>query len=352
MKKIILLLLVLLMIPVQVFAANPREIPYAHALSRAISRDAVIVPMDREIRQANARARDLLNEYLELVNFDRPVAEAIYGQRKVALAERDRLTRERERLKLTIERQLRTHLANIAHHEAIIAINEINLDLQERALEQTGLRHYHGMASTLELNEARLLIEQTRLNLETSILALQNERQQLNRLIHQPITANIRVIYDIHDIEPMPEGAGTERFIERQAALDHNLLYWREETEIRRYEWQRQLDDPDVDNRYMRLQHQLATLERDMALRQAELNVRNAFAEWERLIEAGTALEAALAQAIADYEDMQIRLEAGLVTQIAVDTAANGVAAAEALLARHEYDFWIARIRIAHPYLR
>ena len=351
--KILLFLLVTVMLvaiaPVQAYASQPREIPYTHALSRATgARNPDIAPLDREARQANAYARALLNRR----GLNQAEAEAVYGQWLMAIAEHNRLQRERDRVRFSVELSLRNHLASIAGYELDIYLLQNNLATQERMLEQTKLRRYHGMASDLEVREAQHTLEQSRLNLDMLSLTLENERQRLNQIIFQPITANIRIVYDIHDFEPIPEGAEVDRFVRQRVALDPNLLRWQEEVGIRRHEWQRQLDDPDVDNTYMRLQHQLAILERDMAERQAELNVRNALAAWERLIEQEAALEADLAQAQGDYENMKARLEAGMVTQIQVDAAALAVAAQEAELIRHRYDFWIARLRIDHPYIR
>ena len=348
MKKILLLLAFIIALPIQAYAASPREVQYAHALSRAISRDPSIVPLDRESREAAANARQLLTEYFAIVNIDRAAGEALYGQRLMAIAESERLQRERQRLVLAAERNLRSHLANIAGHKSNQAVLEMTLTLQENTLEQTKLRLEHGMASEVDVREAELTAEQTRLNLESLNLALENERQSLNRLIHQPITANIQVIYDIGDYDPLPENI--DHFVRFNIARDHTILYWQGQADVRRHEWQRQLDDPAVDNRYMRLQHQLAVLERNMAERMAEQNIRGALAEWERLQEVQIALEAELEQARADYLDMQVRLEAGLVTQLAVDGMAVAYAAAEASLNRHAYDLWIARLRLEHPY--
>jgi len=339
--------------PVQVYASQPREIPYTHALTRATGpRNAAIAPLDRESRQANAQARVFSDMIAALRGANQAEAEMLYGQRLIAFAERDRLQRERDRLVFSTEISLRNHLANITGYELDIELLAINLVIQEQILEQLKLRRHHGMASDREIQEAEHTLEQTKLNLEMLHLTLQNERQQLNRLIHQPLNTNIRLIYDINDLESPPEGAQIDRFVQRYAAQDHTLLRWQEEVGIRRHEWQRQLEDPDVDNRYMRLQHQLATLERDMARRQAELNVRNALVEWDRLVERQIALEAELAQAQAEHENMKSRLEAGLVTQLQVDSIALALAAQEAELVRHNYVFWIASLRLEHPYIR
>ena len=337
---------------VSVYAAQPREIQYAHALSRAISRNPSIPPLDRDARQANARARDLWYEYVNLANSDDEQAGVVYGQRLMAIAESNRAQRERERLVLSAELSLRRHLSNISGFESDLTMLENSISLQERMLEQTELRHYHGMASEMDLRDAQHALEQSNLNLDMLRLNLENERYQLNRLIHQPITANIQVIYDVHDIEPIPQDAGTERFMRFQVERDHNLQRWLDEVSIRHHEWQRQLDDPEVDNRYMRLQHQLAVLERNLARQQAELSIRNALAEWDRLIEQEAALYAEVAQARADYENMLNRFEAGMVTQIQVDQLGLALAQAEARLVRHAYAFWIARLRVEHPYMR
>jgi len=353
-KKFLLVLTVLAVFPgsLHVYASQPREIRYSHALSRAINRNPSIQPLDREVRQLETEAEDLLELYRQLFSLDRAEADAIYGQRLELITEGNRLQREAQRLRLNVETAFRNHLSAINGFETDIATLEANTALQERLLEQTTLRHEHGMASETDLREARHTLDQNALNLEMLRLSLENERTQLNRLINQPITANIRIIYDITDFEPLPEELESDRFIQRLAARDHTLLNWEDQVELRRHEWQRQLHLSEPEVRALRLEHQLATLERNLARRQAELNVRNAIAEWERLTEEEAALYAEVAQARDEYENMKNRLEAGMVTQIQVDMAAMGLAAQEARLARHGYAFWIARLRVEHPYVR
>jgi len=352
-KKILPLFLLLAMFSVPVYASAPREIQYSHALSRAITRSLDISPLERESRAARALADELRDQRANLPNLDNEEADELYGQRLAALAEAGRLQREADAARFQLELRLRNQLAAIAGIESNIALLENNLVLQERMMEQMELRHYHGMVSEAELRETEHTVEQTKLNLEMLQLNLQNERQNLNRLIHQPITANIRVVYDVNNLEPIPENIREARQIQRMVAQDHDVQHWQEQVSVRRHEWQSQLNDPEVNNtRYRRMQHQLATLERNIAERQAELNVRNNLTEWERLLEEEQAALADLAQAQADYEDMQNRLEAGFVTQIQVDMVAMGLAAQESALASLSYDFWIARLRVERPYMR
>ena len=352
MAKILLVLLVLIFsfssFPMEAHASQPREVLYEHALSRAISRDPAIVPLDRESRQAGARARDITDEILAMTSIERDIADELEGQRLMAIAERNRLQRERQQLILDAEIRLRGHISNIAAHESNITMLEKTLTFRKNMLEQVQMRFEHGMASEVDVREAELSVQQANVNLESLALALENERQLLNRLIRQPVTANILVVYEIYDLPPVPDNL--DRFIQQQIAREHNFLYWQEEVEIRRHEWQRQLEDPTVDNRYMRLQHQLAILERDMAERQAEMTIRGALAEWDRLQEQKLALEAALIQAQTEYTDMLTRLEAGLVTQIQVDGMALAYQAAVAELSMHYYSLWVARLKIEQAY--
>ena len=340
---------VVMILPTEVLAA-PRGITYSLALSRAISRDSVVAPLEREIRQANAQARHLMDDYLAVVNSDRDLADEIYGQRLRALAERDRLQRDLDRHSLNIELTLRGYLADIAESEANIVILEANLDFQKQMLEQTMLRHSLGMASDMDLREAEQQLGQTALNLEMLGLSLENLRQQLNRLIHQPITANVQVMYEKEEFGPLPEL--TDREMQRLFASDHNYSYWREEVEYRRHEWQRQLDAPDVVRDMLRLEHRLSTLERDMARRQAELNVRNTLTQWDYLLEEELVIQSDIYLARANLEDMQRRYEAGLVIQMHVEGTKLSLMAQEARMVRHEYDFWITRLRIDRPYIR
>ena len=357
MMKILLYLMSVLMlvsaVPMVAHASQFREVRYAHALSRAAGvRNPAIAPLDREIRQANAQIRDMLDTVHALRNSNHPEADVAYGQRLIAISERNRLQRDRDRLILSTETSLRSHLANIAGATLDVELLERNLDIQQQTLEQLQLRHRHGLASDQEVREAEHTLELARLNLEMLNLTLQNERQQLNRLMFQPLNANIRVAYEIGNLGAPPEEAQLERFIQQNTERDHNLLRWQETVGIRRHEWQSQLDNPDVDNTYTRLQHRLATLERDMAEQQAALHVRNVLAEWDRLVEQQVALEAALAQAQSDYDNMQSRLAAGMVTQLQVDMAALAVASQEAALVKHGYAFWIASLQLNHPYMR
>lgn len=335
--------------PVQVYASRPREVQYSHALSRAISRNPDIIPLERAVRDDEALARELLADYLATVNADRDAAAVIYGQRMMILADRDRTQREIDRHRVTTESDLRTHLRNIASLEANLEILETSLALQSERLGQMELRHSHGMASDMELSAMGLAVEQLALNLDMLNLNLVNERQQLNLLIHQPITANIQVVYEIGGFEAVPVEL-TDRQLQRMFDRDHSLLHWQDQADISRHEWQRQLGSPEISQ--LRLQHQLNVMERDLAERMAELNVRNNLAYWDRTLEHGLALEADLAQAQADYENMLNRLAAGLVVQLDVDMTALAVSEAEAQIARHGYDLWIVNLRAVHPYLR
>lgn len=355
-KKILMLIAVVtvvpMMIPTQIHAATPREIQYAHAFTRVRSRDAAIVPVYREIRETNAEARQLMDDYLAIVNHDRAEADRIYGQRLVVLAERDRLQRNKDRLLLNLELDIRTHLSNIFLYENRIVLLESTLEVQQTTLEHTILRNQHGMASEMDIRNAELDVEQTSLNIDMLTLSLQTARQNLNLLVHQPITADIRIVYDLQYPEAVtPLEELDERAFNRLVASHHNLAHWQDQAAIRRHDWQTQLDDPLVSNDYTRLQHQLAVLERDMAQRQAELAVRNAFAEWESILENGYVLENELTQAIADYEDMQNRLQAGIVTEAQVDAVRLLVKVAENDLAQHDYTIWVASLRMQHPYM-
>ncbi|MCL2015150.1 MAG: TolC family protein [Defluviitaleaceae bacterium] len=339
-----------------VHAAQSRvvEIEYSNALSRAISRNPDTSPLDLEARRAAARARANLAEFLALTGSGdyREQAEAAYGQRLINLAESNRLQGELARIAASTELALRNHIANIARQESQIANLTLNLDINERMLEQTLLRHQHGMASTAEITDAELALEQTHLNLATLQLQLANERQSLNRLIHHTITQNTQIIYDVHDIPPITAEMRTDRLISRQTNSYPTVQHWQDQVEVRRFEWQRQLNDPRVDNAQMRLQLDLAHIELNMAETLAELGIRNLFAEWDRLLEQENSLQMALAQAQSDYADMQERFAAGLVTEIQVEMLALAVTMRETELALHDYNFWIARFRIEHPYAR
>ncbi|MCL1997356.1 MAG: TolC family protein [Turicibacter sp.] len=356
MKKIIVILAFVSLLPITLNAtASPREIPYEIALSRAISRDPSVAPIDRDIRSAEADIRRLQVERLAIIDEDPVAAGIIEAQRTRVIGERNRLQRQRSRHVLNIERNLRTLLAAIANIENNINTLEMTLDLREKMLEQTRLRHEHGMASLLEVNEAQNTLEQTALNLATLHLSLTTERQNLNRLIHELITADIRIIYDVTDFAPLPTenltAAEAERFIARQVMRDHFFLNWQDEVDARRQEWLSQIPVPEVDNDYMRIQVQVAIAERNIAEHQAEVNIRNTFANWVRLQEAQESINTAITQALSDYEDMQNRFEAGFVTQIQVDFLRLAYEIERARLNLHIYEFWTAELPTTHPYI-
>ena len=334
---------------VSLFAAPPRDINYGHALSRAVNRNPSISPLDREARQAFALADRMREERTAIVNYDRDAADALYGQMLIATAQGNILRREREQAMANVELALRRHLANIAENEERTFLLEGNITLMELMMEQTELRHQHGMASEVELRELTHNLDQVRLQLEMLSLAQQNERQELNRLINWQITANIRLVYST-EVEPIPEL--DDRGIRRLAAMCHSYLGWEDVAVARRYEWQRQLDDPEVDNAYGRLQTRLAVIERDLAERQAETNVRAILAEWEQLIEEEAAIQADIEQAQEALETVISRLEAGMAIPIEVFSAELAVAAEEARMSRLAYDFWILRLQVDHPYIR
>lgn len=347
--KIFALLVALLMLsPMTVYASRPREIQFDNAVSRA-SRNAAS-QLDLESRQEAAKAREL--RAIRANTFDSEEANLLDIQIITAQTESAWLARESERVRVVANIQLRNYLSSIRASELQIQLLEQTIELQEQVLEHTELRLQHGMASAVNVREATHTLDQSRINLETVQLNLQNQRQSVNRLVGQLITANVQIVYDVFDFDPIPEDAGSERFVNQRVERDPDLIRTRGEVEVRHAAWQNQLDNPEVDNRYMRVQHQIAGFERDMAERQAEQRVRTALLEWERLHEQYEAIQADLAQAQQDYEAIQRRFEAGFVTQIQVDQAALAVASQEIALETHYYAFWIARLRIDHPYVR
>ena len=347
-KIFALLLTFFILSPFTLYASNPREIQFDNAVNRA-SRNAAS-QLDIESRQQAAAARELRN--IRANTFDKEESDALNVQIVAAQVESARLARESNRTRIVADLRLRNYLANIRAAELQIQLLEQTIELQERALEHTELRRQHGMASDVNVREATHTLEQSRLNLESVQLNLLNERQSLNRHIGQLITTNVQIVYDVNDIDPIPEDAGSERFVNAILARDPNLLNARGEVEARHTAWQSQLDNPDVINQYMRVQHQIAVFERDMAERQAEQHIRTALLEWERLLEQYEAIQADLAQAQQEYETLKSRFEAGFVTQIQVDQVALEVINQEIALANHYYSFWIARLRIDHPYVR
>jgi len=353
MKKFVLILLAVLMVtPVAVYASRPRELEYAHVLSRAL-RIPEIIPLDRESRAAAEQARRLHDEFVEITRrSDSFYAYAIYTQVLELRAESARLARERIRLSAEVEVQLRRQLATIAGIEFNMILLESTIELNEMVLEQTQIRLQHGVASERDVREAELALDQSIVEMDMLGLTLQNERTSLNRLIGHPITSDLIIIYDIYDIEPVGEETRSERSITRQVARDHDWLNWIDIVAVHHHHWQSNIDNPEEDNRYNRVQHQMAVFERNMAERTAEQRVRAAFDNWDHLIEQQEAIQADLAAAQAEYENMQERLEAGLVIPLQVDQMRVAVQAQEVRLARHSYEFWVARIRIDHPYVR
>jgi len=342
-----------MMTPIMVYGSTrTRELYYAHALSRAV-RTPEIVPLDRESRAAAEQARQMHNVFVSMSrSSDCFEAYALYGEIMEARAESAYLARMRDRLRVGVEVQLRRQLATIAGIELNIGLLESTIELNEKILEQTQIRLQHGVASEMDVREAELALEESIVNLEMLELNLQNERTNLNRHIGQPLTADLQIIYDVYDIEPVCEEIRSENSINRQAARDHNLLHWIDQVAIRRHYWQSNLYNPEEDNRYNRVQHQMASFERDMAERAAEQRVRAALYEWDRLIEQQEAILTDLASAQAEYENMHERLEAGFVIPLQVDQMRLALQAQEVRLARHSYEFWIARIKVDHPYVR
>jgi len=358
-KRIILALLagllVIMAAPAYVLAQTSDrliEVTYADAIRQSLLRNATMTPLNRQIRDIDVEIRETTRTRLEIINADRPRAEAMYGDYLRLKIERDRLQLEADRFRLSVELSLRESLSSIASSEANLVLLEATLAFQEETLRQAHLRLYHGVATEMDVRAAEQDIEQTLISMERLELVLENERLEINRLINRPITSNVRIIYDISDtLPPLPDESEMERFIQRQIYESPNFRIYYYVAAMQRYEWQRQIEDPMVDNTVMRLQFDLAVMDRNEARRQAELAIVNALTEWERLIEHERFLQAELEQAIANHQLMQSRFEAGLVTQIQVDALALVIMQHEVGIALHDYELWKARIRIDHPYM-
>ena len=347
-------LLVFFAAPAYTFAQSDRliEVTYADAIRQGLLRNATMTPLIRQIRDTDVEIRETMRTRLQIVNQDRPLAEAMYGDYLRLKIERQRLQFEADRFELSMELSLRQSLATIASSEANLALLEATLAFQEETLRHATLRHYHGVATELDIRAAERDIEQTLIQVESLELVLANERLEINRLVNRPITANVRIIYDIEEtLPPLPDESEMERFIEQQILQNPNFRIYYDTAEMQRYEWQRNRDDPTIDNTINRFQFDLAVMDRNEARRQAELAIYNALVEWDRLIEHEQTLQVGLEQAIANHELMQSRLEAGLVTQIQVDALALVILQHEVEISLHIYDLWLARIRIDHPYM-
>ena len=370
-KKLLCCMLATVMLiiatPIAAQASPPRQIPYDHVLSRIISRDPAVTPLDRELRDANNTVRSAntaVRHFRHEPSMSIAAREANIHLLQVT-AERDFLQRERNHISISAEMQLRRHLVNIARYEADIRILEYTLALQEGMLQRAEQLHRRGFVIASDVVEARQAIELSNLNMEMLEFFLQSERQQLNRLTNHPLDSHIRITYTVDDSALVPEDGDIEYLIAQVVDRYPCVMIWRANERIRHHELQIQLNTArnrygeghrmspatEVINSRMRRYHQSAILERDTAKRQAELQVRSALAHWEQLVEQQQILELSLAQAIREYEDMQARFNAGFATQIQVDSFAVDVAVQEIMLEVHSYEFWIARMMVMHPYV-
>ena len=348
-------------------AVQTAELTLEQAISRVTNRDLTLVStpsgpptllIERTlsqnellIRQLREQARLSRNTHIVLFNTDRVQAEILYGQIVRMSKDADKLERYSHVHRMNIELGIRRSITNIAGLRMDLYNLENSIALQETLFEQTQIRNYHGMVSDVDVVDAELALEQFMLQKELLELSLLDNMQQFNTLLRHSIYSDITVTYDI-STEPLPEDI--DRFISRSIAENPMYLNRQDEAEARFAEWQSRLNDrsaPEATILMLRLEHTLALFERDNAERMAELNIRNALNEWERLLEVEQAIQAELEQAVNDYENMKSRYEAGFVTQIQVDLTAQAVAAQETRLMKQAYDFWIARFIIDHPYL-
>lgn len=341
-------------------AARTAEFTLEQAVSRVINRDLTPVstpsgPGNNQTLSQNELLIRQTREQARLLqaspNANRLQAELINGQIVRLLKDADKLERYSHVHRMNIELGIRKSIANIAGLRMDLQDLENSIALQQALFEQTQIRNQHGLVSDVDVTDAELALEQFMLQKGLLELSLLGNIQQFNTLLRYSIDSDISVTYDI-TTEPLPEDI--DRFISRSVAENPLYLNRQDEVEARFAEWQSRLNDRSATEATiitLRLEHTLAIFERDNAERMAELNIRNALNEWERLLEAEQAIQAELEQATNDYENMKSRHEAGFVTQIQVDLTAQAVAAQETRLKKQAYDFWIARFIIEHPYL-
>ncbi len=256
---------------------------------------------------------------------------------------------QRQMLKEATELLLRSSLTNIATNEMDLQLAKENLTLQQENLKYTELKESLGMASEIELKQAKQDIEQTSGNIKSLELLIANEKSALCKLMGISQDKDVVV-----DVKPEVKKTGIPslgNYISTKMENDPNLTILQRKID----EAQLKLDTTLVESgeTKLELETNLSSLERDYEdkERNLESTIRSSYTQLMQLAEKEKNLQVDLQKAKDTYNTMEARYQAGLITLYDLDKTRVAILSAEVSLLKNAYQHWNLYYALEHPYL-
>lgn len=355
LKKIFFVLLASIMLAVPVSAqqpAAPQRIPYITAVRGAVRNLPGIVEMDDEIENLQS-TRDDLRSLLEL----RRAADTITRQEETIMqrniaeigAAITTMRATQEMIRTGTELELRFSIITIQNTFLDIKLLEATLEMDQSNFHVAELRFGAGLISEIDLREVEMAMEQRESSLASARLSLENERQNLNRILQRPVTGNFYVSFERNLIN-LPEDL--TRHIRQTASSQPDIRILATQRDRARA----LVSDEDVpfgstEHRTRERAYNQAVRVYNEARRNLETNIRNHYNNLNMMMYSISSLEIELQQRSEQFEAVVLNYQAGLATRFDIQRTELAVLMAEIEIERSLNNLWNAQFLFQNPFL-
>ena len=351
----------------QILEESGRGISFEYALERKNARDTGLINiasqeiiLERQLREMERDMRDANIRGNRRSHYTMGEVEVLRANHALETTER-RLEINREQIRLGNEILLRNAIGEIEGLRLDVLQAGAQIDFEERSLNIARLRYDMGVESALAVRDAETSLNRARLNLESAELALADARLTLNSHLGFAPDEEIFVRMNRQAGSPL---ALNQRIL--QIGSEPSLQLLELELETARYmefSYQDLLRFAERDRRYVYrgvMQDSTNTIELANAIEAAELAILDArdnleielvgqYSTLRNMLDNMEAIRADLEDAVADYEYLLVRYEAGLVTQIEIFGQLLQILTLEINLSALENNYSIALFNYNNP---
>ncbi len=223
---------------------------------------------------------------------------------------------------------------------------EDSLALQKTNLDNLTLKNSLGLVSDSELKTAQNTYEQTKTTLNTLQTSIESAEQGLNSILGVDLNQNTYIDYDT-----TITGNNYDEDKLVKDALNNSINIKNARTEVKNAEGSMQI----ISNEDSYADKQLALNNANLAYAQskkdAEKNARDAFNNYQMVIDNDAILHSAKDEAINTYNKVSASYMAGYVTLYEVEAAKLGIAKAEADILQNQLNYKLLTFQLDHPEL-
>lgn len=335
---------------IRVYAAEsePNVITYKEAVKMTTKKLSDLIALEDNIDALKDQRDDIQRQkdatrlsretYMQIISMENSI--------KSLDKQIDYVKLNQDMLKISKEMSLRNTLVNIANAEWDIKLLEATITLNEENVRRVGLKKQYGLASDNDLRAVEQTLEQNIANLETQRITLANERQSLNQLLQQPLTANIVVQYERTFTDPPTD---IDAYIKNKGKNEPTMKQKQINVDLKKSDKDNNTDPSQkttLENEYDK-----AVRERDDAKKSLEAAIRTNYNNLDQLMKREASLQIDLEKAHDNYRTAQANLNAGLATQYDVDSVTLSILSNEIAIEKNYNSVWTLQFGLANPFL-